>query len=260
MKLKRIQKIEEYILDNKTVTLDQLANIFNVSKNTIRRDVSELVEKGTIKKVYGGVSVNSNPLIPFDKRQIKNSHPKSLIAKKAAELINDGDIIFVDSGTTTVNLAYFLKDKKNITIITNNLNFINKCIKYDNINIISTGGSLVRNTNSFVGIDTLNLLKKYNINKAFMASTGISLTNGVTNGSPQEAEIKKLVISKSNLVYVLIDYSKFGTSSLMTYCSIGDIDYLITDKVPPEEYIEFINKNDVNLIIAQDDNCIYAQG
>jgi Transcriptional regulators of sugar metabolism len=73
MKLKRIQKIEEYILDNKTVTLDQLANIFNVSKNTIRRDVSELVEKGTIKKVYGGVSVNSNPLIPFDKRQIKTA-------------------------------------------------------------------------------------------------------------------------------------------------------------------------------------------
>ncbi|MCH3965787.1 MAG: DeoR/GlpR family DNA-binding transcription regulator [Clostridium sp.] len=260
MKLKRIQKIEEYILDNNTVTLDKLADVFNVSKNTIRRDINELVEKGTIKKVYGGVSVNSNPLVPFDKRQIKNIYSKSLIAEEAAKLIEDGDIIFVDSGTTTLNLADFLKDKKNITIITNNLNFINKCIKYNNLNIISTGGSLVRKTNSLVGTDTLNMIKKYNINKAFMASTGISLASGVTNGSPQECEIKKLVVSKSNLVYVLIDHSKFGISSLMTYCSMEDIDYLITDKKPPEEYIQFIKRNNVNLIIAQNDKCLYAQG
>lgn len=260
MKLKRIQKIEEYVLDNNTVSLDKLANVFNVSKNTIRRDINELVEKGTIKKVYGGVSINSNPLVPFDERQIKNIYSKSLIAERASKFINDGDIIFVDSGTTTLKLADFLKDKHNITIITNNLNFINKCIKYNNLNIISTGGSLVRKTNSFVGIDSITLLKKYNINKAFMASTGISLTNGITNASPQESEIKKIVVAKSNLVYLLMDCSKFGISSLMTYCSLEDIDYLITDKIPKKEYVEFIKKSNVKLIIPETNKYLYAEG
>ncbi|NMM64165.1 DeoR/GlpR transcriptional regulator [Clostridium sp. P21] len=252
MKTKRINQIEEYVLNNNIVTLDNLTDIFNVSKNTIRRDIQELVERGRIKKVYGGVAVNSYSLVPFDERQIKNSYPKNLIAKTACDFINDGDIVFVDSGTTTLNMADFLKDKNNLTIITNNLNFITNCIKYDNLNIISTGGTLVRKTNSFAGIDSLNLLKKYNINKAFMATTGISLTNGITNCSPLEGEIKKTAVKKSSKVFVLADYSKFNVCSLVTYCNLSDIDYLITDKIPPDEYVEFIEKNSVNLIVSEE--------
>lgn len=251
MKIKRINQIEQYVLNNNTVTLDKLTDIFNVSKNTIRRDVQELVERGRIKKVYGGVTANSNSLIPFDERQIKNSSAKNLIAKTACNFIKDGDIIFIDSGTTTLNMADFVKDKNNLTIITNNLNFITSCIKYDNLNIISTGGTLVRKTNSFAGIDSLNLLKKYNINKAFMATAGVSLTNGLTNSSPLESEIKRTAVKKSAEVFVLTDYSKFNVSSLVTYCNLSDIDYLITDKVPPSEYIELIKNNSVNLIVPE---------
>ncbi|MBP2032959.1 DeoR family myo-inositol catabolism operon transcriptional repressor [Clostridium algifaecis] len=251
MKSKRINQIEEYILDNNTVTLDKLTDVFKVSKNTIRRDIQELVERGNIKKVYGGVSTSSNSLVPFNERQIKNSYPKNLIAKTASSFVNDGDIIFIDSGTTTVNMADFLKDKNNLTIITNNLIFITNSIKYDNLNIISTGGTLVRKTNSFAGIDSLNLLKNYNINKSFMAATGISLTNGITNSSPLEGEIKKTAVKKSNEVFLLADYSKFDICSLITYCNLSDVDYLITDKTPPNEYIESIEKNKVNLIISR---------
>lgn len=259
MKLRRIQKIEEYILDNNTVSLDKLTTVFNVSKNTIRRDINELVEKGTIRKVYGGVSANSNSLVPFDTRQIKNIYSKSLIAEEAAKLVADGDIIFVDSGTTTLNLADFLKPKKNITVISNNLNFINKCVKYENLNVISTGGNLIRKANSFVGSDTIELLKKYNINKAFMASTGISINNGVTNSSMQEYEIKKLVVQKSHSVCILVDHSKFGVSSLMTYCSMDNVDYIVTDKKPENTYVEFIESSSAKLIIPSDDKYMSIQ-
>lgn len=251
MKSRRIQEIEEYVLNNNNVTLDKLTDVFNVSKNTIRRDIRELVEKGTIKKVYGGVSANSRSLVPFNERKIKNSTTKTLLAKTASEFINDGDIVFIDSGTTTVNMADFLKDRMNVTIITNNLNFITNSIRYENLNIISTGGSLVRKTNSFAGIDTLNMLKTYNINKAFMAATGVSLANGITNSSPLECEIKKAVVNKSNEIYLLADSSKFDTSSLMTYCELKDIDYLITDKMPPRDYEIFIKQNNINLIMAK---------
>lgn len=254
MKSKRINQIEDYVLNNDTVTLDKLTDVFNVSKNTIRRDIQELVERGNIKKVYGGVSINSNSLVPFNERQIKNSYPKNLIAKTASSFVKDGDIIFIDSGTTTLNMVDFLKDKNNLTIISNNLNFITTCVKYDNLNIISTGGTLIRKTNSFAGIDSLNLLKNYNINKAFMAATGVSLTNGITNSSPLEGEIKKTAVKKSNEVFVLADYSKFNVSSLITYCDLSDVDYLITDKVPPDEYVESIKKNKVNLIVSEQYN------
>ncbi|MEA5009923.1 DeoR/GlpR family DNA-binding transcription regulator [Clostridium tyrobutyricum] len=221
------------------------------SQNTIRRDIHELVKSGTIKKVYGGVSANSKLLVPFNERKIKNSITKTLLAKTASEFINDGDIVFIDSGTTTVNMADFLKNRINVTIITNNLNFITNSIRYENLNIISTGGTLVRKTNSFAGIDTLNMLKNYNINKSFMAATGVSLTNGVTNSSPLECEIKKAVVNKSNQIYLLADSSKFGISSLMTYCEIKDVDCLITDKMPPKEYQALIKQHDTNLIIAK---------
>ena len=110
---------------------------------------------------------------------------------------------------------------------------------------------MVRETNSFAGIDSLNLLKNYNINKAFMATTGISTTNGITNSSPLEGEIKKMAVKKSNKVFVLADYSKFDVCSLITYCNLSDIDYLITDKTPPSEYVDFIKKNMINLIISE---------
>lgn len=251
MRSKRINQIEEYILNNNTVSLDKLTDVFKVSKNTIRRDIQELIKRGNIKKVYGGVSTNSNSLIPFNERQIKNNYPKIIIAQAAADFVKNGDVIFIDSGTTTVNMVDFLKDKSNLTIITNNLMFITNSIKYNNLNIISTGGNLIRKTNSFAGIDSLNLLKKYNINKAFMAATGISLSNGVTNSSPLEGEIKKMAVKKSSQVFVLVDNSKFDVCSLITYSDLSDIDYLITDKAPSDEYIEFIEKKKTKLIIAK---------
>ena len=116
MRSKRIDLVENYIINHKTVSIDKLCEVFDVSKNTIRRDLSVLVEKGTIKKVYGGVTVNENQeLVSFEERNVKNSNSKLALGKAAAEFIEDGDSIFLDSGTTTVNIIDFLKDKKDIT-------------------------------------------------------------------------------------------------------------------------------------------------
>ncbi|MCY6957147.1 DeoR/GlpR family DNA-binding transcription regulator [Clostridium brassicae] len=249
MKINRIKKIEAYLIKHESASLDTLCEIFNVSKNTIRRDVSELEKKGIIKKVYGGVTVtNKKSTIPFAERQISNLNEKKLIGKLASELVEDRDIIFIDSGTTTLQMVPFLKNKQNLTIITNNLVVIQEAIAYDNLNILSTGGTLYRNTSSFVGIETLNFLKQYNISKAFMAASGISISKGITNSSPLESEIKRTMVENSDKVFILADSSKVDIVSLMTYCSIKEIDALITDKIPSKDFSEFFKANNVDLL------------
>jgi len=257
MKSNRIKNLEEYILKHESVSLDHLCEVFSISKNTLRRDINELAKKGTIKKVYGGVEAsetskkNLNNLISFEERNIKNNDEKIRIAKFAASFVEDGDIIFIDSGTTTLHIIEFLKDRKDVTILTNNINAIVNALPFPNLNVICLGGNLIRKTNSFEGIHNFTTFKDYNINKAFMAATGISILNGATNSSPLEYEIKKSIVNKSNEVYLLVNSSKFNVSALMTYCSLKEIDHFITDSEPPKEYVEYFNENNIKFTVAE---------
>ncbi|OSA96824.1 UNVERIFIED_ORG: DNA-binding protein [Clostridium botulinum] len=251
MRLKRLDLLEEFIYKHKTVSIDKLCEEFKMSKNTIRRDIDALVDKGVIKKVYGGVTVNtqSNELLPFEERTIKNNSAKIDIAKKAAEFIEDGDSIFIDSGTTTLNIIDYLNDKNNITLFTNSINVILKAIPHDNIDIICLSGRFNRTTFSFTGLTSSDVLSTYNINKSFMACTGISLENGLTHTSPNEFKIKKVAVSKSHKTFLLADSSKFNIVSLMTFCDVKNLDYLITDKCPSAKYIDYFNNYNVELIV-----------
>lgn len=249
IKEKRIKKIQEYVSEHQSASLDELVQVFDVSKNTIRRDVQELVDRGELKKVYGGVSMIQKKLESFEDRLIRNQEQKILISKKAASFVEDGDFIFIDSGTTTIEMFNFLKDR-NLTIFTNSIDFIVCALPFENLNVISVGGMLDRKTNSFVNPRNMDLFKDYNIKKAFMASTGISLINGVTNASPLESELKKTIVNRSSEVYLLVDHDKFDKYGLMTYCSLDQIDYLVTNKKPNDTYQEYFKKNGTQLVIA----------
>ncbi|MCY6483061.1 DeoR/GlpR family DNA-binding transcription regulator [Clostridium aestuarii] len=251
MKSCRIQEIENYIIKHENVSLNTLCSVFDVSKNTIRRDISELEEKGVITKVYGGITINKDKrnTVPFEEREIKNKSEKQVIAEAASELVNDGDIIFIDSGTTTMHMIPFLADKKNLTIITNNLNVLVIALMYPNLNVLSPGGTLFRKTNSLIGIEAVNFLRNYNICKAFMATTGVSISKGVTNSSSIEYQIKKTVVDKSDTVVILADNSKLNVTSLLTYCELENITAFITNKVPPKDFKDFFKENDIQLIV-----------
>ena len=194
MRPKRIEEIKDYIYENKTVTLDQICENFDISKSTIRRDLNEILENSDIKKIYGGVTVLSKKeLTSFEERNISNLKIKERIAATAAELVEDGDIIFIDSGTTTLRIIDSIITKKDLTILTNNVEIILRAIPYDNLNIISLSGTLNRKTLSFTGSSAAQVLQSYNISKAFMATTGFSIVSGVTNSSPMESDIKRMI-------------------------------------------------------------------
>jgi DeoR family myo-inositol catabolism operon transcriptional repressor len=252
MRSKRISDIEDYIYENKTVTLDQLCRIFDVSKNTIRRDLKEIISDGNFKKIYGGVTVKDNKdLLPFSERNINNLDAKKKIAAKAAELIEDSDVIFIDSGTTTIHMVDYIKEKKNLTVITNNLEVMIRVIPYENIKLISLSGELDRNTLSFTGDTASLVLKSYNISKAFMASAGVSINGGITNSSTKEYDIKSTAVKRSNNVYLLTSEDKFNMVAIMTYCTLDKLSGIVTDGAPPQEIREYMDEHEIELFIAK---------
>lgn len=253
MKENRIQEIKDYILENQRASIDDLCSIFAVSKNTIRRDINELERQKVIRKVYGGIVLNDKKTTePFESREEKNTNAKQAIAKLASGLVENNDIIFIDSGTTTMHMIQYLAEIPNLTIITNNLNVISSSLNYPNLNVICIGGTLFRTTNSFVDMDVVNSLKKYNISKAFMASTGISIAKGITNSSSFEYDCKKYIVDTCDQIILLADNTKLGQVSLTTYCDLKDIHIFVTDKQPNKEYLEFFNMQNIQCITPED--------
>lgn len=254
MRTKRIDLIEEYILSEKSVSLDTLCEKFQVSKNTVRRDIEELVKRGSVKKVYGGVmstaAESTQKLLPYEQRTTSLQREKDAICAVAAEFVNDGDIIYLDTGTTCLPMVEHLSSRT-CTILTNSLQVCIKAIPYPNLQVISLPGTLKRETLSFVGSDIVEYLNTFNIQKAFMASTGVSLENGLTNASMEEYYIKKAVIKNSHTRLLLSDHTKFGRVSLMTYSSLLDIQHIITDAEPEQPYRTFCTENKIALHIAE---------
>ena len=248
MKVSRLNSIEQYVISRETVSIDELCEVFGVSKNTIRRDLNELEARGHITKVYGGVTATSSTgAVPTPIRSSLNPADKSLIGRLAAEEIEDGDTIFIDSGTTTLCLLRYLVAKKRITVITHSLGALSEAAKYENLNIISLGGIYSPTTDSFVGLSTIDALSSMRINKAFMGATGVSLTAGATNTTFLEAEIKRAVVQRADHIYLMADSSKLGREAIVTFCHIKDLTALITDREPPRDYVEHCRQDNVQL-------------
>ena len=255
MKVERIHQIHELLKERKRISLDELCEIFGVSKNTIRRDIAELEEDGIIKKVYGGIVLKEADIMslePFSDRETRNINEKKIIADLAASLVTDGEVIYIDSGTTTMHMLPRLAEKNFLTIVTASIYVLELATRFSNLNVIATGGNLQPPIKALVGADVVNCIKNYNFSKIFLASTGVSIEHGATNASPLECEVKRELVKKSCAKYLLVDNSKFDVASLMTYSDLSNIDHIVTDKRPPEKYFDFFQKNSVNLILPGD--------
>lgn len=251
MKLHRIQQIEEYVKHHGSVSLDDLCQRFQVSKNTIRRDIQDLEGRQIVKKVYGGVVVNKpESPIPLSQRQMTMQPEKTRIARKAAEFVNDGDILLIDAGSTTAHLIEHVTDRRDLTIITNSIPVLSAALAYDQVHVLVTGGDLLRSTNSLIGPDAAAMLNNLNAHTAFLAATSVSLEKGVTNSTTFEVEIKKTMMAVSAQRILLVDHTKFDTVSLVTFAELRELDVLITDAAPPAPYFDYCAAHDVEIVVA----------
>ena len=176
---------------------------------------------------------------------------QELIGRTAAQLVRDGDVIFIDSGTTTLRMIDHLKDRRDVTIITHSLGAVIRALPYENLHVIVLPGSLRRKTNSMTGSDSVKAMKKYNIRTAFMAATGVSM-HGATNSSAQEYDIKQAAVECSDRSILLVDRHKFGITGMMTYAPISSFEAVVTDEEPGEDYLNLLKENDVRLILPEE--------
>lgn len=251
MKNNRRRSMEQFIQENETVTMQELVNKFGVSINTVRSDIKFLVDQGLVKKVYGGVSTLSNSkLTAFDTRSTLRIEYKKQISKFAASLIEDGDVVFIDSGTTTMYIVDYIDDDREFTLITHNLNVINSSILKPNITVISLPGIFDRKTRSYVDISTNTMLKNFNVNKSFIATTAITDNGNLSNSSSIERDVKNTALEICEKSYLLVDSSKFSKTSLMTFGSLKDISLLITDEEVSAESLQLCSKFNLEVKIV----------
>ena len=238
MRAERLNAMEQYILGKETVSLEELSTQFSVSMNTIRRDVMELLSRGNIRKVYGGVSSTLiNRPVGFSVRAQKNSRAKQIIGRLASQLVSDGASIFLDSGSTTPYILQHIGEKNGVTVITHSLTALYAASSLSNLNIIALGG-----------ISTLDALSRLSIQTIFISATGVSIENGLTNSTYLEAEIKRSVVQRGNRVVLMADQSKFGHSAVISFCPFEQLYAIVTDCLPSEPYLEAIDRYGIRLI------------
>lgn len=225
-KFERIKDMEAFIAERGFVTIPQLCDEFNISKNTARSDVAELAEKGVINKRYGGVeSITSASVPEFMERKATNSALKSRMGKAACGLLEEGDIIYIDSGSSALCILEYLDEfPKDITVITSSLNAIVLLAAAPQINTMVLPGTLIHRTSSFLSIDTFTSLPQYNITKAFIGTTGISVNGALSTSTQSLARLKSEAIRISEKSYLMADTSKLGHTCMSSFANISDFD------------------------------------
>ena len=252
MRDNRRKEIAAYISRQQFASMTELCDVFHASINTIRADVAFLEKTGTVEKVYGGVrSVLQQEIPLFTQRAQLHTDAKLAIVHAAAELLQDGDTLFVDAGTTTMNLLGFLPPERRLTIVTGNLHLIEQANTRPNVEIVVLPGCVNRRTNSVSDVSTLEFLSRHHFIKAIMATTGLSSDGKLNVSSYLEYEIKQLAVRLSEQRILLCDSAKFGDMGLLSYASLDDIDDLITDSACPDALRSLCERSNTRLHITE---------
>ena len=222
-----LEKLEK----ESVVYLSDLINLLDASESTIRRDLNYLDKAGLLKKVHGGATSLNSKIInttefEVEVRQGINKEEKIAIAKYAASLIKNDDLIYIDSGTTTELMIDFI-EAKGATFVTNGIGHAKKLI-HKNLTTYILGGELKLTTEAIIGIEAINSLRKYNFTKGFFGANGIDIERGFTTPDIREAMVKEEALKKSKLSFVLADNSKFNEVSSITFGEISNTSIITT--------------------------------
>ena len=230
MSIDREKQILEILLKEKKSSVKQLAKILFVSEPSVRRDLQSLEKQNLIKRIHGGAVLEETALsknkIPFLIREYEQSSAKTMIAKKAIDLICDNDIVFLDASTSCYYLIPFLASKRNLTVITNGVKALVKLAEYG-INTISTGGALLNSCLALVGEEAYKTIETYNADIALFSCRGVSNDGYLTDFSIEENNARKKMIQHARKSYLLCTSEKIGKSYFHNFCHKDDITGII---------------------------------
>lgn len=254
----RISKIREMLLEYKHVDISTLSSILSVSEATIRRDLEKLENEGFLTKTHGGAVINDDAAGEVQLSYVDDPYieDKKQIGIIASQMISNGEVIFLGSGVTCLQIAKEIKDKKDITVVTNNINVILELYSCNNINLLILGGNIHSSGSSIatVGQFSKRLLEGLFMDKAFFTVDGISTKFGYTLGSAELADIYEIILKNADESIVVADYSKFDKRSFVQLGNIELFNKVITNAQVSLQYKKFFFDNNIQLFTAFDED------
>ncbi|WP_189006645.1 DeoR/GlpR family DNA-binding transcription regulator [Paenibacillus marchantiophytorum] len=233
--LRRYETIMEILLSQKEVTVNELSERLDVTGKTIREDLAKLEEKGLLLRIHGGAMLAQSDqlgILSAKEPNIKHADQKSEIATLALRYIQPRDIIALDGGGTTLEIARRL-DNQPLTVVTNDLYIISELVHKDEIRLVVPGGYRLRNM--LAGPEASEYVSKLNIQKSFISATGVHLQHGFTIYTSDLVDYKRALIKSSAVVYGVVDHYKFGQCALRTFAALSEVAMILTDRSLPAE-------------------------
>ena len=252
--------ILNYIQTHGSASIKELSILQNVSEATIRRDLDEMSQEGKLERTRGGAILLTEKSTSYEHAYNEKAKlmidEKKAIGKFAASYIEDGDTIFLDSGTTSLQVGLNLADKKNLTIITYDLFIATSVILDDSSTLIVTGGIRRNDFGVLTGPMVQDFLRDIRVNKVFLTADSVDINFGISNAGFHEIDAKKQSIRAGRYIYLIVDHSKFGKVAMTRVCTLRDVDEIIVDDNLPLDTQAALSKENIlfTLVPAKNKN------
>lgn len=248
----RQAQILEMLSQQGSLSVADIVEQFSISEATARRDLETLAGEGKLQRVRGGaISLRkAPPEPPILQRETWQSEEKQRIGRAAAELVGDGETIFLGSGTTVLEVARNLKTRKGLTVITNSLPVMNAFSGLPEITVIALGGILRNSELSFIGHITEESLRDLRADKVIIGIHAISLEDGLTNDYLPETMTDRAILQMGQKVFVVADHTKFGSISTVHVAPVEKVHTIVTDSQVPDEFVESLRARNVEVVLV----------
>ena len=234
------------------LSVTEIVEQFSISEATARRDLDTLASKGKAQRVHGGViaAEQAPPELPILERESEQPEEKTQIGHAAASLVADKETVFLGSGTTVLEVARNLRDRKNLTVITNSLLVLNMLAGINEITVISLGGMLRDSELSFIGHITEQALIEVRADKVFMGTRGVSLEHGLTNDYLQETLTDRAIMQSGREVIIVADHTKVNRVATVLLAPLNSMHTFVTDSKVDKKFVQTLKRQRIQVIVA----------
>jgi len=234
------------------LSVTEIVEQFSISEATARRDLDTLASKGKAQRVHGGVIAveQAPPELPILERESEQPEEKTRIGRAAASLVADKETVFLGSGTTVLEVARNLRDRKNLTVITNSLPVLNMLAGINEITVISLGGMLRDSELSFIGHITEQALIEVRADKVFMGTRGVSLEHGLTNDYLQETLTDRAIMQSGREVIIVADHTKVNRVATVLLAPLNSMHTFVTDSKVDKKFVQTLKRQRIQVIVA----------
>ena len=248
----RQKQILSLLTQQGRLSVAEIVEQFEISEATARRDLESLASQGKVQRVHGGViSVEqAPPELPILERENEQADEKTRIGLAAANLVADKETVFLSSGTTVLEVARQLRNRKNLTVITNSLPVLNALARAEGITVIALGGMLRASEMSFIGHITEQALSEVRADKVIMGTRGVSLEHGLTNDYLQETLTDRAILKIGREVIIVVDHTKVNRVSTALLAPLDSMQTFVTDSKTDKKFIQALKKQGINVIVA----------